>query len=195
MSKKDVLGLSLSEIRGPISDLLAKLDGPEGPDLLRRLKKLLRKEDPHIWKTLEVGNDPSEYLLHKLKDIHCYVSCSATNKIRAMPGPDDHAKKEIDLVRMSVLDMGFRAPVSVAEVRCWIKKNGNLCSFDDAVYLRLQYVDQPLNEVVFVPGLIPYIYGFVLKNQPSNGLMLDTFSQNDTISLAPAYQVVFLATK
>jgi len=46
MLNQNMLGLALRDVRGPLNDLLGKLDGDEGQMWLASLKRFLRKENP-----------------------------------------------------------------------------------------------------------------------------------------------------
>jgi len=144
--------LSLSDAKGPIVDLLVKLEGENGSTWLRGLNKFLRKENP--WEKpegfmeIEVGAYCSEKALRTaLSDAG--VSISAGGWADDILGKTklSSSKKTLELVVMSVKELGFPDGARYEQICAVAETFGlELCPAEVGPYLRLQYKDQPEGE-------------------------------------------------
>lgn len=142
--------LSLSDVRGPIVDLLEKLDGRDGEGWLRGLNKFLRKENP--WEKpegfmeIEVGAYRSVKSLRKaVEDAGMRVSDWADDILGKTKL--SRSKKTLELVVMSVKELGFPNGARYEQI-CEAAENFGLalCPTEVGPYLRLQYQEQPAGE-------------------------------------------------
>lgn len=145
---ENMLGISLQEILGPIQDFLEKLGGRKGRQWLIAFKRFLRKENPwadgimfetdilsfkpekeihgeEVRQWLRVfQSDPSVAEYFKLLD----PSKSFMNKALSMIG-------RIDIVLLSVKDLGFENEASLEEIYKKAKEHGfKLCSKEICLY-------------------------------------------------------------
>jgi hypothetical protein len=141
--------LSLSDARGPIVDLLEKLDGRDGEGWLRGLNKFLRKENP--WEKpegfleIEVGAYQSVKTLEKaLEDADVRVSSWADDILGKTKL--SRSRKTLELAVMSVKELGFPNGARYDQI-CEAADNFGLelCPAEVGAYLCLLL---PVGEVV-----------------------------------------------
>jgi hypothetical protein len=141
--------LNLPEAEGTLRDLMEKLNGGQGEEWLRGLKKFLRKENPWVWKTIEIGIHKNAWFLCedlKRSGVQMGFSTNFLNKeIFSMVG------NSVNLVLVSVWDLGFhkggqlRHIYEAAERRGWYR-----CSVETGLELRRQYLNQPKLEKLVI---------------------------------------------
>jgi hypothetical protein len=166
--------LNLPEAEGTLRDLREKLNGGQGEEWLRGLKKFLRKENPWVWKTIEIGTHKNAWLLCedlKRSGVQMGFSTNFLNKeIFSTVG------NSVNLVLVSVWDLGFhegsqlRQIYAAAERRGWYR-----CSVEMGLELRRQYLNQPKLEKLIIamdPVKDPSGAPFLLYLSNERGLWL-----------------------
>ena len=142
--------LTLPEVRGPLTDLLGKLDGENGGVWLRGLNKFLRKENPwekpETFKIIEIGTHKDVKSLRKaLEESGARIGDWASdilNKTKL-----SKSKQSLDLVVLSVKELGFPQGAQLKDIYEAAKNLGlDLCPAEVGPQLRLQYPDQPNGE-------------------------------------------------
>jgi hypothetical protein len=153
MSEESCSGSALAEVAGPLKDLAEKLGGKEGPIWLSALKKFLRKENPwpsfSVWKTIKVG------MFRHGRDLCTFLKQKGFNLTLWTPGflnkiEMASAETEIDLVILSVADMGFSGADLASIYRRIEELDLESCSFEVAPCLRDQYREQLEGESLLV---------------------------------------------
>ncbi len=142
--------LTLSDARGPLADLLDKLDGNNGEVWLRGMKKFLRKENPwekpETFMVIEIGTH---------KDVKALRSALETSGERIGNWAGDilsktklaKSKQSLELVVMSVKELGFPEGAQYQDICKAADNQGlDLCPAEVGPQLRLQYRDQPKGE-------------------------------------------------
>jgi len=143
--------LTLPEVRGPLTDLLGKLDGENGGVWLRGLCKFLRKESPwekpETFKIIEIGTHKDVKSLRKTLEesggarIGDWAS-SILNKTKL-----SKSKQSLDLVVLTVKELGFPQGAQLKDIYEAAKNQGlDLCPAEVGPQLRVQYPDQPSGE-------------------------------------------------
>jgi hypothetical protein len=103
--------LALSEVQGPLIDLLEKVGGRDGEMWLRGLNKFLRKENPwgekpETFKIIEIGTYKDVKSLRKaLEESGAQIGNWASdilNKAKL-----SKSKQSLDLVALTVAELGF----------------------------------------------------------------------------------------
>lgn len=98
------------------------------------------------WKTIKIGE--TKNYDEALKKAGINVSSYAQELLDKMPS---NKKESIDLVKMSVKELGFDERATIEEIFNRIKElGGELCSAEVGVALRLDYLDQPLGEWLLI---------------------------------------------
>jgi hypothetical protein len=141
--------LDLPETEGTLRDLREKLNGGQGEEWLRGLKKFLRKENPWVWKTIEIGiHKNAWFLCEELRGSGVRISFSTNELNNAVFSTVENS---VNLVLVSVWDLGFhkggqlRHIYEAAERRGWYK-----CSVETGLELRRQYRNQPKLEKLVI---------------------------------------------
>jgi len=142
--------LTLPEVRGPLTDLLGKLDGENGGVWLRGLNKFLRKENPwekpETFKIIEIGTHKDVKSLRKaLEESGARIGDWASdilNKTKL-----SISKQSLDLVVRSVKELGFPNGAQYQDICKAAESQGlDLCPAEVGPQLRLQKPDQPNGE-------------------------------------------------
>ena len=143
--------LTLPEVRGPLTDLLGKLDGENGDVWLRGLNKFLRKENPwekpETFKVIEIGTHKDVESLRKaLEESRARMigdwASNILNKTKL-----SKSKQSLDLVVRSVKELGFPNGAQYKDICKAAESQGlDLCPAEAGPQLRLQYPDQPNGE-------------------------------------------------
>jgi hypothetical protein len=143
--------LTLPEVRGPLTDLLGKLDGENGGVWLRGLNKFLRKENPwekpETFKVIEIGTHKDVKSLRKaLEESSARMigdwASDILNKTKL-----SKSKQSLDLVVRSVKELGFPNGAQYKDICKAAESQGlDLCPAEAGPQLRLQYPDQPNGE-------------------------------------------------
>jgi len=92
-----------------------------------------------IWKTIEVGALPVGGLLSELEKNDCYVSLYAKELIEKM---SLSRIEKIDLVKMTVEELGFTKLVTWAQILERVKELGDVCPPEVGPLLRLEDMKQ-----------------------------------------------------
>lgn len=146
--------LTLSDARGPLTDLLEKLEGKDGEVWLRGLKEFLRKESPwekpEIFWTIEVGTYKDVESLRKaLEESGAGIGTwgeDVLNKIEL-----SQSKQSLGLVVLSVKELGFPDGAQLQDIYRAANSQGlDRCPAEVGPQLRLQYSDQPEGEWLVV---------------------------------------------
>jgi len=150
--------LTARDIHDPYLQLLTNLQGNEGPVWLDALKVFLRKENPwpkraseyQTWKTVATGGRPAEVWHRLLKknrvDVEKDIIELCEKRMR------DPQRTETDLVKLTVSDLGFPSPVFYRQaIKRAMSLGFVLCGIEQALALRLEYLDQPAGECIYVP--------------------------------------------
>lgn len=157
--------IALDEARGPLTDLLGKLSGEEGSAYLGALKRMLRKENPWevaaseflIWEAVNLGTGPRtvDDFRKALKDGGFRISDWASDILGKPAFTVAAEKTEVDLVRVTVAELGFKNGAKRSDIYERAKDFGlELCPAEVGPQLRLQYKDQPVGEWLFI-GMEP----------------------------------------
>jgi hypothetical protein len=151
--------LALSDVQGPLKDLIDKLTGENGDTWLKAFKLFLRKQNPWEIPTvkefmeIEIGGWSNTSLVREaLKSVGVRIDpkveeCSALertsfNRLKC---------KKIHLAVVSVGELGFKSVASLAQIYTALKDLGlELCPRGAAASFRLAYFNQPLNETLFM---------------------------------------------
>ena len=96
-----------------------------------------------IWKTIEIGGNSKQDLIKEIESKGMKVSDWAKEILRK--AKFEHLiKQNIDLVKMSVAELGFENGATLKEIYSKAKEIGlELCPNEVGAELRLQYADQP----------------------------------------------------
>jgi len=146
--------LVLSDVRGPLTDLLEKLDGKDSGVWLRGLNKFLRKENPwekpEIFKIIEIGTHKDVKSLRKaLEESGARIGNwggDILNKTKL-----SKSKQSLDLVVLSVKELGFPQGAELKDIYEAAGNQGlDLCPAEVGPQLRLQYLDQPSGEWLII---------------------------------------------
>lgn len=135
--------LALSDVQGPLIDLLEKVGGRDGELWLRGLNKFLRKENPwekpEIWKTVETGTH---------KDVKTLCAALETSGVSTGNWATDilgkirlaKTKQVLDLVVMSVKELGFSEGAQYQDItKAASERNLEKCSAEAAACFLLQH--------------------------------------------------------
>ncbi|MDP3991851.1 MAG: hypothetical protein Q8P66_03080 [Candidatus Colwellbacteria bacterium] len=150
-----MLGEALRTVCGPLGDLNQKLSGPNGEEWLAALKLFLRKENPWDgkptfpeWKTVTLGTFKNVRPLKKALEKSGFQVSDWTSDILGKPAFNLATEKtEVNLVRLSVAELGFPGSVTLRKIYARAQKQGlNLCPAEVGPQLRLQYADQSHRE-------------------------------------------------
>lgn len=143
--------LALSEVQGPLIDLLEKVGGRDGEMWLRGLNKFLRKENPwekpETFKVIEIGTHKDVESLRKaLEESRARMigdwASDILNKTKL-----SKSKQSLDLVVRSVKELGFPNGAQYKDICKAAESQGlDLCPAEAGPQLRLQYPDQPNGE-------------------------------------------------
>ena len=143
--------LALSEVQGPLIDLLEKVGGRDGEMWLRGLNKFLRKENPwgekpETFKIIEIGTYKDVKSLRKaLEESGAQIGNWASdilNKAKL-----SKSKQSLDLVALTVAELGFPEGAKLEDIYKAAKNQGlDLCPDEVGPQLRLQYSNQPNGE-------------------------------------------------
>jgi len=109
--------------------------------------------DIPIWRTITLGtHDSAAFLREALSRARCRVGTQASEVLAGAAFTVSPSKVEVDLVVLSVGQLGFEAEgASHAEIHARAAQLGlELCPVEVAAQLRLQYVDQPLGEFLHI---------------------------------------------
>jgi hypothetical protein len=142
--------LTLPEVRGPLTDLLGKLDGENGGVWLRGLKKFLRKENPwekpETFKIIEIGTYKDVKSLRKaLEGSGDRISDWAGDILNKTEL--SKSRQSLDLVVLSVKELGFPQGAQLKDIyEAANNQDLDKCPAEAGPQLRLQYPDQPIGE-------------------------------------------------
>jgi len=105
-----------------------------------------------------------------------------------------NSKRQIDLVLMSVRDLGCGSvPGNEICGFALAKECLHPCSVEIVLQLRLQYENQPMGEYLRIPVITPQqkMIIFVLYNDEMNGMSLSAYDVRTSDREEPYYQFVF----
>lgn len=169
--------IALADVAGPMKDMLDKLSGTDGASWLEAIKLTLRT-DPRLlikrlkegflklWKTLTAGGNTKDELLAKFAEAKLPSGATGikigdwASDIAGKTACDFPKEKEdgVEFVMGSLRDLFGFPKDTKTEVflnEAFLAKHGlELCKPSDAFYIRLTYLDQPLDEWVRV-GMKP----------------------------------------
>jgi len=147
-----------SEVLVVLCDLAEKLSGKSWREWLAELKKFLRKEPCWIrqaivwqtWKTIKIGTHQDiKSLKADLKKAGRQISDWADDILKKVTLSG--AEEEIELVLLTVKDLGFKNGATLKEIFKRAFESGlGLCPAEVGLQLALQYLDQPLGEWIRV---------------------------------------------
>ena len=140
---------------GTIEAVINKLGGMEGVQAFLRDELVLTKKTGQIfplWRTIKLGTFKTTDASKKaLKKAGCYTSDWANDIMDQPTFALCETEKELDLVVLSVADMGFKDGVHYKDVCAKAKELGlQLCPPEVGPQLRLQYTDQPKGEWLII---------------------------------------------
>lgn len=131
----------------------------ENPRQLQRVLKVLAEipSDPKGWKQIILGTGikDTDGFRNAIKDGGMLISDWA-NDIIGKPAFNMATEKgEVDLVVVSVVELGFKEGAKIKDIYAAAKKRGlELCPNEVGPQLRLQYQDQPKDEWLII-GMKP----------------------------------------
>lgn len=156
---------------GPLWDLVSKLNGGDGSEWEKGLKKFLRKEDPwesderkqrkiitppfQVWKTIKLGTVlvTTNGFRGSLKQCGCSIGGWAEGIIDNMP--ISRNETEVGLVDVSVAELGFGNGTTRRNIYERALKLGlGFPSSEVGPQLRLQYNNQPEGKRLYI-GMKP----------------------------------------
>lgn len=168
-------------------------------------KKIFQKDFEHIYTGFpegkirkmkaEIGGKSKEDLIGELKN-NFRVSKTAEEMLKSTDFTVLEDKEQIDLVKLTVRDLGFPKGATTDEIYEKAKELGlELCPAETGPYLRLQYKDQPMNEYLRI-GMKqitdtsgdPNIFGVYRR---SDGAWLNDYWANPTDEWLPGHEFVF----
>lgn len=139
---------ALAEVAGPLKDFAEKLGGSDGPMWFSAFKRFLRKENPWVLKLIRqmplvIGGVSANGLADQLGAGGNEVSARARD---IMPQPAfttlPKPTTTLDLVWITVRDLGFDEEPTTEELFHRIKEVGDLCPAEVGPHLRLADKDQ-----------------------------------------------------
>ncbi len=173
-----------------IAENLPDMSGPqmqgwiENPKRLKQVLSVLAEipSDPKVWKriTLGTGIKDADGFRRSLKDNNMRIGDWANDIIGKPAFSVATEKMDVDLVVVSVAELGFPNGATLKDIYASAKKRGlELCPNEVGPQLRLQYKDQPKDEW-FVIGMEPIAdsvgdLGLFSVEHDSYGLWLDTY--------------------
>ena len=104
-----------------------------------------------IWKTITIGNISRDKFIPALKERNMNVSDWSADMMKQDAFTVVKQEEQIDLVVMSVRDLGFDRATRYDAICQRAKERGlELCPPEVGPQLRLQYLDQPLGEWIVI---------------------------------------------
>lgn len=146
--------LTLSDVRGPLTDLLEKLEGKDGEVWLRGLKKFLRKENPwegpEIFRTIQIGTYKDVGSLRRaLEESGTRIGTWAKDILNRTPL--NKSEQSLDLMALSVKELGFPDGAQLQDIYKAANSQGlGFCPAEVGPQLCLQYLDQPEGEWLMI---------------------------------------------
>jgi|GEM_PF-3375916 hypothetical protein len=129
-----------------------------------------------IWRTIYIGTSlqKKEYV-RTLTSSGCVVTPEAKFKLEEFGPYAETRLRKIELISLTVEDMGFKEAAPSEAVIRWIQIKGQLCWREDASKLRVDYKDQPYDEQLVMPmdACSVDTLAFILANDREKGLILD----------------------
>jgi hypothetical protein len=112
--------------------------------------------DIHVWKTITLGIYRDLSILGiALDEAGCGIGDDVDAMFKARAIPLAHDRKDVDLVVLSVAQLGFPREASRAEIFARAEQLGlELCSPEVGPLLRLQYAEQPIGEFLRI-AMVP----------------------------------------
>lgn len=131
----------------------------ENPKRLQQVLQVLAEipSDPKVWKriTLGTGIKNADGFRNAIKDGGMRISDWANDIIGKPAFNVATEKKDVDLVVVSVAELGFPEGAKLSDIYAAAKKRGlELCPNEVGPQLRLQYKDQPKGEWLLI-GMEP----------------------------------------
>jgi hypothetical protein len=100
-----------------------------------------------IWKTITIGNIARDNFIPTLKERGINISDWSADMMEQSAFTVANQKEQIDLVNVSITELGFDEATRYDAICARAKKHGlELCPPEVGPQLRLQYLDQPLGE-------------------------------------------------
>ncbi len=164
------------------------------------LDALLKQKKSKTWKKIMLGTHVNGAgLIRALQGKQCLIDDYAKRMIEQPTFRVAAQKQKIDLIRTSVMDLGFEFGTSLREIfgRAIDEFGWKLCPAEVGPQLRRQYVNQPLNEKITVattPIRIPYVNErlFCLENTGQTMRLSERYGNLGTC-LEPEEVLVFAA--
>ncbi len=164
-------------------------------DSSERPRALLTSDSLPVWKTIKLGAITTKMALwDALETVHCDVGTQAEEMLVRPEFKISKTKLSVDLVYLSVDQLGIRTQASLADIYSQVKKLGLvLAAAEVGPQLRLYYFEQPLGEFLNIgmEPIKPYYDGgpsiFTVANGGAGLLLL---SQEATEFL-PSARFVF----
>ncbi|MFA5987877.1 MAG: hypothetical protein WC797_04490 [Candidatus Paceibacterota bacterium] len=102
-----------------------------------------------VWKTIVVGTYPASSLIAAVKLVGNYYGQIEVPSFQEALAIDKNPEM-VDLVKLSVADLGFSKGASYRMICARIKREAGFrfCLAKDAIYTRVVYLDQPQHEVL-----------------------------------------------
>lgn len=165
-----------------LKDLLEKLAGENGNLWLHGLYRFLRRENPWTslvdpFITIKIGTYKDTQSLRKaLEDSGVIISEIADSIFDQIPLSE--SEKSLELVVLSVEDLGLSAGANTSQVYEAAKEQGfELCPAEVGPQLRLQYIDQPNGEFlqIAMEDITHTPISFCVSNFGGNMVLEDAF--------------------
>ncbi len=150
----------------------------------------------NIWRTIDVADLPQKGVLkQELKSVGAKIDTTVLN---TLSNYDKDQKVLIDLVKLTVEDLGFERPVQLKKIY-EVAQNCGLMTCMEIVgpRLRKSYVDQPVNEGLVVAtepfaGGDGKLYLFEIANDRKTGLELNAIPVGPKREFLPDDMFVFM---
>ncbi len=165
-------------------------------DSSERPRPLLTSDTLPVWKTIKLGATTTKMALwDALETAHCGVGTQAEEMLVRPEFKISKTKLSVDLVYLSVDELGIKTQASLADIYSRAEKRGLvLAAAEVGPQLRLHYFEQPLSEFLNIgmEPITPYYDGgpsiFTVANGGAGLLLL---SQGATEFL-PSARFVFV---
>jgi hypothetical protein len=152
-----------------------------------------------IWKTISLGTYANARGIREaLRAAQCGIGDLAGEILYRPAFKVSKARMEVDLVVFSVAALGFGANgATLADIYARAGEFGfELCSAEAAAQLRLQYLDQPLGELLHI-AMEPVVtsvgeVAYLIVGNAGAGLFIIAGSARADLMLAPTVRFVFV---
>lgn len=167
---------------------------------LRKAEVAVTDPVTSIWRQISIGTTPRDKIIPTLKEHGMNVSDWSADIMKQDAFTVVQEEEQIDLVRVSVRELGFdKATRYDAICQCANERGLELCPPEVGLQLRLQYLDQPLDEWLIIAieairgadGALNVFY----VGHDDGGLWLRSYCGGPDNLWNPGHRFVFRARK